>query len=49
VADTAWFAQPRQALVLTVWEGALAYAMVTPSPGVTMTPAVEPAAALDLA
>jgi nucleotide-binding universal stress UspA family protein len=48
VTDTAWFAQPRRALVLTVWERALAYAMVAPSPDVTMAPAVDPATALSM-
>lgn len=48
VTDAAWFAQPRRALILTVWEGALAYAMVTPSPSVSMGPAMDPAAALDV-
>ena len=48
VADTAWFAQPRRALVLTVWDGALAYSMVAPGPDVTMAPTVEPAAVLDI-
>ena len=47
VTDAAWFAQPRRALVLTVWEGALLYA-VAPSPDVTMAAAVDPAAALDV-
>ena len=43
VTDTAWFAKPRRALVLTVWEGAMAYAMTSPSPDVTIAPAVDPA------
>jgi nucleotide-binding universal stress UspA family protein len=43
VTDTAWFAKPRRVIVLTVWEGALAYAMVTPSPDVTIPPAMDPA------
>jgi nucleotide-binding universal stress UspA family protein len=48
VTDTAWFAPPRRALVLTVWEAALAYAMVAPSPNVMMAPAVDPATVLDV-
>jgi nucleotide-binding universal stress UspA family protein len=48
VTDTAWFAQPRRALVLTVWEAALAYAMVAPSPDVTIAPAVDPSTVLDM-
>jgi nucleotide-binding universal stress UspA family protein len=48
VTDTAWFAQPRRVLVLTVWEAALAYGMVAGSPGVMMAPAVSPATMLDI-
>ena len=48
VTDTAWFAQPRRALVLTVWEAALAYAMVAGSPGVMIAPAVNSATVLDI-
>jgi nucleotide-binding universal stress UspA family protein len=48
VTDTAWFARPRRALVLTVWEGALVSAMVTPSPDVSMAPAVDPATVADM-
>lgn len=48
VTDTAWFAQPRQVLVLTVWEAALAYAMVPGAPGVMMAPALNPATMLDI-
>ncbi len=48
VTDTAWFAQPRRALVLTVWDGALAYAMVSPPPDLTMAPAADPASVLDI-
>ena len=48
VTDTAWFAQPRRALVLTVWDSALGYAMVAPAPDVTIAPAVDPATVLDM-
>lgn len=48
VTDTAWFAQRRRALVLTVWDAALGYAMVAPSPDVSMAPAVDPAAVVDM-
>jgi nucleotide-binding universal stress UspA family protein len=48
VTDAAWFAQPRRALVLTVWDGALVYGMAAPPPDVTMTPAVDPATMLDM-
>lgn len=48
VTDTAWFAKPRRALVLTVWESALAYEMVSPSPDVTMMPAVSPSSVVDI-
>jgi nucleotide-binding universal stress UspA family protein len=48
VTDAAWFVQPRRALVLTVWDGAVGYAMVAPSPDVMMAPAVDPAAVLDM-
>jgi nucleotide-binding universal stress UspA family protein len=48
VTDTAWLAQPRRVLVLTVWEAALAYAMVAGSPGVMMAPALNPATMLDI-
>ena len=48
VTDTAWLVQPRRALVLTVWEAALAYALVASPPDVSMAPAVDPAAVLDV-
>jgi nucleotide-binding universal stress UspA family protein len=48
VTDTAWLAQPRRALVLTVWDGALAYAMVSPASDVSMAPAVDPAIVLEM-
>jgi len=48
VTDAAWFAKPRRALVLTVWEGALAYEMVAPSPDVSIAPAVDPASVLNV-
>jgi nucleotide-binding universal stress UspA family protein len=48
VTDTAWFARPRRALVLTVWEAALAYTMIGGSPDVMMAPAVDPATALNI-
>jgi nucleotide-binding universal stress UspA family protein len=48
VIDTAWFAKPRRALVLTVWEGSLAYAMAAPAPDLTMAPAVDPSTVHDI-
>jgi nucleotide-binding universal stress UspA family protein len=48
VTDAAWFAQPRPALVLTVWDGAVGYAMVAHSPDVTIAPTVDPATVLDM-
>lgn len=48
VTDAAWFTQPRRALVLTVWDATVGYAMVAPSPDVTLAPAVDPAAVLDM-
>jgi nucleotide-binding universal stress UspA family protein len=48
VTDTAWIARPHRALVLTVWDGALAYAVVAPPFDVTMSPAVDPATVLDM-
>jgi len=46
VTDAAWFAQPRRAIVLTVWDAAVGYAMVSPSPDVTMGSAVDPGTVL---
>jgi nucleotide-binding universal stress UspA family protein len=48
VAAAAALLKPRAALVLTVWEGALAHAAVAPPPDVAMSPAVDPSAMLTL-
>jgi nucleotide-binding universal stress UspA family protein len=47
VAAAAALLKPRATLVLTVWEAALAYAAVAPSPDVAMTHAVDPTTLLD--
>ncbi len=46
VAAAAALLKPRAALVLTVWEAALAHTAVAQPPGVAMTPAVDPSAVL---
>ena len=42
IADAAQLLQPRHALVLTVWEAALAYATVATTPELSMAPTVDP-------
>lgn len=46
VSAAAALLKPRPALVLTVWEAALAQTAVAPPPDVAMTPAVDPSAML---
>jgi nucleotide-binding universal stress UspA family protein len=46
VAAAAALLKPRAALVLTVWEPALAHAAAAPPPDVAMTPAVDPSTLL---
>jgi nucleotide-binding universal stress UspA family protein len=48
VTAAAQLLRPRKALVLTVWEPALAHAAVAPAPDVAMTPTVDPSAVLDV-
>ncbi len=48
VADAARLLSTRRAVVLTVYEPALAYAAVAGTPDVSMAPAVDPATALEL-
>ncbi|MGO9819549.1 MAG: universal stress protein [Solirubrobacteraceae bacterium] len=43
VADAAHLLKPRHALVLTVWEAALAYATVATTPELSMAPTIDPA------
>jgi nucleotide-binding universal stress UspA family protein len=47
VAAAAALLKPRATLLLTVWEPALSYAAAAPPPDVAMTPAVDPATALE--
>jgi len=48
VATAAKLLQPRQALVLTVWEAALAHAAPAPVPAAGSAPLVDPSAGPDL-